>query len=284
MKSTIQQLAGIFLTGILLFSCTDVIDVDVPTGEPRLVVEASIDWEKGTDGKTQEIILSKMTPYYSNKELIEVKGAQVSIKNETTGDTFPFSDQNNGTYKTNSFIPVLNNTYILTIVYDGVTYQGKEVMTPVTDIALIDQSRDGGNSSEYTEVNFHFQDPVNEENFYMFRFQRTGDLLPNLVPISDEFTDGNIMDESFEKEDDPDTDKKEELKPGDVVQYELHGISKRYYSYMQILVNQLRDEASLFSGVPVELKGNCTNVNDSKDFTLGYFRLTQTIKGEYTIQ
>ncbi len=283
MKTYITRFIQIILTSTILLSCTDVIDVDVPTGEPRLVVEASIDWEKGTDGKQQTIKLSMLTPYFSSQEQNEVVGANVLVKNLNSGAEFTFEDQNDGLYKVETFLPVLNDTYTLTIVHNGVTYEATEMLMPVTDISSVDQSIDGGFSSEDIELNIHFQDPVNMDNFYFFKFNRIGDLLSFIEPISDEFTDGNLMKESFEKVDDEDTDKKEELKSGDVVTYEMHGISERYYNYMQILVNQL-GSGGLFSGVPVELKGNCINANDSKDFTLGYFRLTESIKGEYTIK
>lgn len=284
MKTYITKALLIILMGTVLYSCTDVIDVDVPTGKPRLVVEASIDWEKGTDGKNQTIKLSRMTPYFSNQEIDEVLGATVTIKDKETGDVFSFQDQNNGLYTTDVFIPVLGHSYVLTINHEGETYRAEETMMSVADIQKIDQSTDGGNSSEDIEVNIHFQDPQGIENYYFLKFQRVGDLLPTIEPMSDKFTDGNVMKESFEKEDDADTSEKEQLKPGDVVEYQMLGISQRYYDYMQIMVNQLGAEASIFAGVPVELKGNCININDKKEFTLGYFRVTETIKGSYTIQ
>lgn len=283
MKIQIARIIQTLIITTVLFSCTDVIDVDVPTGDPKLVVEASIDWEKGTSGNQQRITLSTLTPYYSTQEQNEVIGANVVVENLNTGDQFVFTDQNDGDYTTETFIPVLNDEYSLTITYNDVVYMAQEKMTPVTDIVLIDQSIDGGFNSEEIEVNIHFHDPANVDNYYFFKFNRIGDMLPTIEPMSDEFTDGNLMEESFEKEDDEDTDKKEELKPGDLVQYEMYGISERYYNYMQILVNQL-GSGGLFNGVPVELKGNCMNASNDKDFTLGYFRLTETIKGVYTVQ
>ena len=61
----------IALIVVLLFangftSCTDVIDVDVPTAPPRLVIEASIDWQKGTSGNFQRVRLSTSTPFFEN--------------------------------------------------------------------------------------------------------------------------------------------------------------------------------------------------------------------------
>jgi len=45
----------IFLFLIILTSCEDVIDVDLQDAPSRLVIEASIDWEKGTTGNNQTI-------------------------------------------------------------------------------------------------------------------------------------------------------------------------------------------------------------------------------------
>ena len=56
-----------FLALLLLVfftSCTVVIEVEVPSEEPRLVIEASINWEKETVGNNQRIKLSKSTPYF----------------------------------------------------------------------------------------------------------------------------------------------------------------------------------------------------------------------------
>lgn len=280
---TIQTLLFLLIS-TCYYSCTDVIDVDVPTGAPRLVVEASIEWEKGSDGKEQTINLSMLTPYFEWNEENTVVGAVITVTNIETGDIFPFVDQNNGKYTTNTFIPVINNRYELTIIYSGKTYKAEETLMGVANLETVNQTTERGNSSDDIEVNLYFQDPGNIDNYYYFKFHRVGDLLPTIGPMSDEFTDGNLMDVSFEKSDDEDTDEKEELKPGEIVHYEMHGISERYYNYMQILVNQLGSDGGLFGGVPVELKGNCINVNDTKDFTLGYFRLTESVKGSYTIE
>ena len=47
-----------------LFSCEDVIDVDLNESEPRLVIEASINWFKGTQGNEQSIKLSLSAPFF----------------------------------------------------------------------------------------------------------------------------------------------------------------------------------------------------------------------------
>lgn len=56
----------IILLCLTLTSCEDVIDVDLGSSEKRLVVEASINWYKGTSGEWQVVYLSTSTDFYSN--------------------------------------------------------------------------------------------------------------------------------------------------------------------------------------------------------------------------
>lgn len=59
-----------------------VIDVDVQTGPSRLVIEASLDWEKGTTGSNQIIKLSKSTPYFDTTTNTSVTNASVRVIND----------------------------------------------------------------------------------------------------------------------------------------------------------------------------------------------------------
>ena len=75
-------LNSILLITVLFFNaCTDVIDVEVPTEETKLVIEASINWEKGTSGSDQTIYLSKSTPFFETNGNVPVSGASVVITN-----------------------------------------------------------------------------------------------------------------------------------------------------------------------------------------------------------
>ena len=263
------------------WSCTDVVDVEVPEAEPRLVIEASIDWEKGTTGNEQLIKLSTSVPYFDELVNNEVVGASVKITNDTTLEEYVFIDQNDGTYTTSSFVPVIDQSYTLEVIYNGEVFTAQETLTGVTDIAEINQSITDGFNDEALEVNVLFDDPADEENFYLFKFQEQGDLLPELLDISDEFTNGNQMKVFYEKEEDEDINQ-EEFEPGDVVSIEFYGISEQYFNYIRLLIEQY--ESDPFSSVPVPLKGNCINITNPDDYAYGYFRLTQVVRNTYTFQ
>ncbi|MEC7263465.1 MAG: DUF4249 family protein [Bacteroidota bacterium] len=261
-------------------SCVDVVDVEVQEGPKRLVVEASLDWEKGTEGNVQTIRLRESTPFFNTNTNTEVTGASVVVTNEDSANSYIFADQGNGEYRTTNFEPVLGQTYSLRIEYNGEVYTATETMTPVTDITNVFQDREDGFDDEVLEVHVVFNDPEEEGNNYLFKFHREGDLLPDLEEGEDEFVNGNEIDWWYEIEKDDDTHT-EPFKPGDVVNIQMHGISRAYYDYIKILISQLGG-VGLFESTPVAVKGNCINTTNPDNYAFGYFRLTQVVKTSYT--
>lgn len=268
---------------IHIISCNDVIDIDVPNADPRLVIEASLDWEKGTLGNQQTIKLSNTKPYFDASTSDIVTGASVKVTNDNDSTEFIFIDQNNGEYTTSNFIPVLNQSYTLEVIHNNETYSAQETLMSVTNIINVEQSYEGGFDDEVLDVSIYFQDPVGEENFYLVRFKEVGDTFAELEDISDEFVNGNLIDTWFEKEDDEDTDE-ESFTPGDIVNIDLHGISERYHNYIRLLIEQSSSGGDPFSSVPAPLRGNCINNLHPENYALGYFRLTEVTKVSYTFQ
>ncbi|MDD7887269.1 DUF4249 domain-containing protein [Flavivirga sp. 57AJ16] len=273
----------ILFLAMSLTSCEDVISVEVQTAPSRLVIEASLDWEKGTAGNNQTIKLSKSTPYFDTTTITSVTNASVRVVNDDDDTEFIFTHQGNGIYTTTAFIPIINQSYTLEVVHEGETYTANETLTPVVDIDNITQSIDGGFDDEELEVNIIFTDPEAEENYYLYKFKRQGDLLPALEDGDDEFVNGNEITWWFEKEEDDDTDEIEAFRAGDVVDISFFGISKAYSNYIGILIEQ-SEGAGLFSSTPVPLRGNCINTTTPDNYAFGYFRLTQVVKTSYTFQ
>ena len=85
MKKLIYIVILIFFT----VSCEDVIDVNVPTESPRLVIDASINWFKGSLGNEQQIKLTLTAPYFENS-VPPANGAQIEIS-DTNNNIFVFT-------------------------------------------------------------------------------------------------------------------------------------------------------------------------------------------------
>ena len=271
----------LLITVFFFSACTDVIDVEVPTEEAKLVIEASINWEKETSGSDQTIYLSKSTPFFDTNGNVTVVGASVVITNNNDGSFFEFNDQNDGSYTTSNFIPVLNDSYTLEVMSEGETYSAQETFMPVVPILEVYQSTEKF-LPEVLEVNFDFLDPVEEENYYYIKFKEQADTFPRLLDFKDEFVNGNLISVFNERQENEDINQVE-YAPGDTVNMELIGISKRYYEYIQLLINQ-SESGGPFDTTPVALRGNCTNQNDPNNFAYGYFRLTEVAKASYTFE
>ncbi|MEW2922466.1 DUF4249 domain-containing protein [Muricauda sp. ANG21] len=272
-----------FFLLLSIASCTDVIDVDVPEAPPRLTVEASLDWERGTTGNNQTILLRTSTPYFAEQKIAPVLGASVRVTNTDSGADFVFEDQNNGQYTTSSFIPVLGDTYSLEVIYNDELYTATETLVPVSTIVDVFQSTEGGEDEDALEVNVTFEDPAGIENYYFLRFQSDADLFPELYYIKDEFIDGNDFTIYYEKIGDEEGDV-QEFQPGETVAIGFHGISKQYHDYLRLLVDQYEFAGNPFSPTPVPLVGNCVNIDNPENIAYGYFRVTETIKTQYTFE
>lgn len=277
---TLLKTSALFLI-IISVSCTDVIDVTVQDGATRLVIEASLDWEKGTTGSQQTIQLSNSTSYFDEITTSPVSGASVIVTNDSDATKFIFTDENNGDYTTYSFVPVIGQSYTMQVIYNGETYTATETLNAIPEITDIYQTAEDGFDTELLEVHVIFNDPEDEENNYLFKFQKRGVLLPDLEIGYDEFVNGNEIDWWSEAEENEDTEAIEAFTPGDIVDIEMYGISTPYKDYMEILTNQL-EEGGLFDTTPVALKGNCINLANPANYAHGYFRLTEVNKTSYT--
>ncbi|TDT45159.1 uncharacterized protein DUF4249 [Maribacter spongiicola] len=266
---------------ISVVSCEDVIDVDVQTDTLRLVVEASLDWEKGTTGNDQSITLRTSTPFFDTQST-DVIGAEVNVTNNSTGEVYPFTDQNNGTYTTTTFDPQIYVTYTLEIIYDGERFTAEDTLRPVPNIKEVYQDTEDGFDDETIELHIVFDDFQDEGDSYFFKFERPQDLLPTLEVGDDEFINGNEVDWWYEIDDDEDEEIKP-LLPGDIVTINMHSISRPYYNYMDIVIDQLGG-VGIFESTPVEVKGNCINTTDPENYAHGYFRVTQKNSVIYTVE
>jgi len=256
---------------ILLYSCEDVVNVDLEESKPRLVVEASIIWRKDTSGKDQIIKLTTTAPFFDTI-IPPAKDARVEIFSES-GVTYEFDEVDPGIYRNNNFNVELNATYILNIEYKNELYTATEKFKPVVQLEEITQTQNGGFNGDEYELKGYYTDPAEETNYYLFRFTFE-DL--SIQIYDDEFTNGNRTFAYFSKED---------LEPGNEVNFEIQGISEQFYNYLYILSSQAGDSnGGPFQTQPTTVRGNIVNTTNPDNFAFGYFRLSQSDDLTYKIQ
>jgi hypothetical protein len=273
MRNIIAALT-VLLVSLFSSSCEHVVDVELDTAPAKLVIDASIDWEKGTDGSIQKIKLSTTRGYYDTQIPI-VSGATVQVAN-SANIVFNFIETpNTGEYVCSNFAPVIGETYVLTVISGGQSYTAIEKMIGSPNIGTIEQNNEAGFNGDEIEVKFYFQDNGNEDNNYMTSFETNITAYPYYSVFDDEFFQGNQSFGSYTYED---------LEAGNQMKLSLYGISTNYMNYMNVLLNASQNQGGPWSTTPTNGRGNIVNQTDSGNFALGYFRLSEVDKRNYTVQ
>jgi hypothetical protein len=263
------------LIAFLTFSCEEVIDEDLNTAPPKLVIEATINWVRDTPGNIQAIKLSTTTNYFAN-EIPPVTDALVTITN-SEGTTFVFTQIDQpGLYICTDFIPVVNENYTLVVIYDGETYSSTEKLLATPEVTRVEQQNDGGFLGDEVEVKFFFNDIPNETNFYFLGVIDPYKVIPEYGILEDRFFENNEMFGLYSSD---------KFVAGDTVTYTMSGVSQQYYNYVNILLAQAgTSSAGPFSTPNSTVRGNIINQTNFDNFALGYFRLGETEVIEYTIE
>lgn len=271
----INKYISVIIISIFFQSCEEVINVDLDTAPPRLVIDAAINWQKGTFGNEQKIILSTTTSFYSSV-IPKVFGANVTIKDSKNSNYTFVEIPNTGEYVCNDFKPALGETYTLTVIYNTQTYIATEIMQSVTPIEAIIPNKEGGFSGKDYEIQVSFQDP-SEKNFYMAQFLTDFYQFPDYSITKDEFTNGNLKAWYFSDED---------LKIGTKIAIKHYGISQSYYEYMNkiISISNTSGGGSPFQTPPATVRGNIVNQTNVNNYALGYFSLSEVDVRDYTIE
>jgi hypothetical protein len=268
----------LIVIALTAFSCEEVVNVDLDTENPKLVIDASIKWKKGTDGKTQKIVLTTTTDYYSNTIPVAT-GAQITVKNVSLSSPITYSfieDGQTGMYICNNFEPKIGNEYELIIKYKNQNYTSKSTLTATPKIENIEQIlKPGFGDEKFIEIKFYFQDNGNEDNYYLAGIKNSTLVIPEYGVIDDRFTQGNRMSISYQND----------LKKDDVVDYSLQGITKSYANYMsKLIIISGTQSGGPFATAPATLRGNVVNTTNSENFPFGYFQLSETDSGSYTVK
>lgn len=274
----IKLFITLIIASFTVISCEEVVDVDLDTATPKLVIDASIKWEKGTTGTTQKIKLTTTTDFYSNT-IPAASGATVTVTNISLSTPIVYSfieDGQTGEYVCSNFNPIINNNYSLTVVYKGETYTSTSQFMASPEIVKTEQKlKPGFGGEDFYEIKFYFQDNAAEDNFYLVGAKNDKIVYPEYGVLDDEFTQGNLMFAVYQ----------DELKKGDVIDYTLQGITLKYNNFMTKLLNIAgTDGGNPFATAPASLRGNIINSTNSDNFPLGFFHLSEIDSGSYTIQ
>jgi hypothetical protein len=254
----------ILLLSVTFTGCEEAIDVDTDTAPPRLVVDASITWEKGTAGNEQKIKLTTTTNFF-NTIPPAVSGATVFITN-SSATVFDFIETpGTGEYICSTFVPVIGEMYTLTVVHNGRTITSTETLLASPAIDYIMQETIAGieNEQDQIEIKSYFTDNGATNDYYLLRYQSSVTAIPEYIAIDDEFFQGNQVFGLYLNED---------LEPGRLLGIKLYGVSERYFHYMEKLIN-ITGANGPFSTPAGVLRGNLVNTTNPDEFVFGFLNV-----------
>ncbi len=258
----------------ITFGCEEVVDVNLNTAPPRLVIEASVNWVRNTPGNIQAVKLSTTTDYFSDV-IPPISDAVVTITN-SQGTVFNFTEIDQpGLYICSDFVPVLNESYTLMVIHNDEVYTSTERLLATPEVTRVEQRNDGGILGEDVEVKFFFNDIPDETNFYFLGIFDPYKVIPEYGILEDRFFQNNEMFGLYFSED---------LKTGDTLTFTMNGISQNYFNYLNILLAQAGNNAGPFSTPTSTVRGNIVNQTSFDNYALGYFRLSQTEVNQYIIE
>lgn len=268
---------------VSLNSCQDVIDIDIPNGENRVIINGRVTDTLPTYAQVLSTIgyLSDDPNPRMSDCIVKLYENGIEVATLVENDTLP------GWYE-HPFTGTEGNNYYIEVTFpEGHPYfpntrwkSGMEQMYRVP-------------SEDSTYSKFQPKQPFIEEGYYAFiMFTEPAGLGDNyrqrlwkndtlfdtqfdLVFFNDEFIDGR----SFNDKDLPAVQISNASKVGDVYKSELSSISLEAYNFLFLLQQQTVQVGSTFDPPPAPIYGNIVNADNPEQLGLGYFfasKLTYT--------
>ncbi|WP_239059537.1 DUF4249 domain-containing protein [Bacteroides sp. 224] len=225
-------------------ACEDIIDVDLNSVEPRLVIDASIRM-----GAPAEVRITKTKDFSDNTAYTPISEAVVSISDDA-GNTEVLPYDASGKFIATTIRGVERRTYQLTVTYEEVEYTATTYMPPRVEIDSLTQWKFPIHDYPFPQI--HFKDPIGKENEYYRLIIGINDEYPRLREplISTEFMDGSMVHlpvfVSYEDGRDEDA-----IKKGDKITVEMRCIDKGTYTFFYTrdnMENALANPTSNISG------------------------------------
>lgn len=182
-----------------LTACEKVIDIDLNSTDPRLVVEADL---QADQTPALSVKLSQTVNFSDTIAPPLQTGALVVLVDETTGQRDTAIEVNPGNYRSGpDFIARTGNRYALEITHNDKFYRATAVMPTrigLDSIIIEPTFGPGGLPGQFPgqrNVLLYaiYQDPAQQRNFYQIQAFQNDTLTPNLFLYNDEVNSGTFQ-------------------------------------------------------------------------------------------
>lgn len=257
MKKLIYFLA----IGAAFSSCQKVIDIDLNSQEPKIVIEGAV-----TDDtlNAQTITITKSVNFSQDNKFPDVSGASVMVA-DNMGNSYTFTEVRPGLYQNSLLHGVPGRTYTMTVVAEGKTFTATSTMPAkvLLDSLVLSATAFGPPGAQKKYVTPAYRDPVGRGNKYKFRFIDNGRQAKDLFIFDDDLIDGVVNTRPLFANDD-----EIKMAVNDTVTITMMCIDVPVFNYFFSL-----DQSS---GGPSASASPANPVTNIKGATLGYFSAQTT--------
>ncbi len=223
MKKHIKIQCLVALCALSLASCTDVIDVDLNTTDPKFVIEGNVTDQVGR----QVVTVRKTVNFDEPNNYPAVTGARVTISDGSSTDTL--AETAPGRYETVNILQgEVGKTYFLRVEAEGKVFEATSTMPQKVSFDSLYQSNLSVPGRATTVLVPVYRDPAGLGDHYRFVAWRNGGQLTDFNVRDDRNNDGLSMTQ-------PIFLPSEDLETGDSMTVEMQTIDRTVYKYFVAL-------------------------------------------------
>ncbi len=247
---------------LLLFSCKKVINVNLNSVAPQIVIEGNV-----TNAYAPyQVQITQTVNFSASNVFPAVSGALVKITDNTAAITDTLKETSAGVYTTNIIKGIPGHTYQLYVVALGQTYTA--ISTMPQPVLLDSVSFQRSNLFGKTNINptVNFQDPAGITNYYIFREYIKGKI--NTYAFDDRLSDGKYISLQLYTD---------SLFVGDTANIQMNCVDKNIYNYFNALGQNLTGG----NNQPISPSNPVSNISNN---ALGYFNAGTIIYKKRVVQ
>jgi len=270
------KILHIIVVALLIFSCTDRINITTDDAPARLVIYGYIT----SDEASHYIKITRSSSYFATTPPEGISGAEVVIRSRTEEFVLTENPNEPGLYLTAPGVTgIEGETYTL---YVSVDFEGNGQIEEYTATSIlpypVEIDKIDLRESEYfddrVDILFYGRLPDSEENYLSFHTYRNDialtDSLINFSVIDDEYIQKKELEEvrcARLKQD----EERSTLVKGDVVTLRVDAITKEYSEFIMNAQSELYGSNPIFSGPPANIQTNLRPVRSGNNIPLSGF-------------
>jgi len=277
MKQYLSHSIILLIAGFSFISCEDVIDIDTPSDDRRLIIDALIRVDTLQPLTKVSIKVQETNGFF---ETLPPAGLQqITLTglppDGALGAILIEEEPGSGIYSDLvSTEGLMSGEIFLQIDFEDEFFVAYATFQPTVPIDNLRFGDGGGFDGDDTELIVTFTDNSETEDQYLFDFD-----FGNFLVTEDEFYNGQQFEFSYFYD--------ENLNPGDTLDISIMGIDNSLFNYMDLLIEQSEQDFGVFETPSLTVRGNIinatdidndlnfNNVNLADNFALGYFAIVQ---------